>query len=232
MATGIEPVEKAMNGSWLIAAVGIESVAVVGTALAESFPSYLSLLSIASIAAWGFGAILYLILIGIIMCRLFFYSTTASDLIPPYWLNMGAMAITSLAGARITLLAHLSHFLQTVRPFLGGFTFLLWVWGSWWIRLLILIGISKYVVFREKFRYEPALWTIVFPLGMFTVATETMSKIPGLEALHAIVPWGLGVSVMAWYLVAIGWCISWFRGLALGQNTFASGPSQSLWKKV
>ncbi|MCL6634085.1 MAG: tellurite resistance/C4-dicarboxylate transporter family protein [Alicyclobacillus herbarius] len=221
-----ESVEKVINGSWLIATVGIESVAVVGTALAESFPRYSSLLSMVSIATWEFGAILYLIFIGIVMCRFFFYSITASDLSPPYWINMGAVAITSLAGARITLLAHPSNFLQTVRPLVEGFTFLLWVWGSWWIPLLILIGIWKYVVFREKIRYEPALWTIVFPLGMFTVATETMSKIPGLGAMHAIVPWGLGVAVIAWSLVAIGWCKSWFHRLASGQNTSVSDPSQ------
>lgn len=207
-------VEKSINGSWLIGTVAAESVAVVGTALAERFPDFASVWVLESIAAWGFGIVLYLIFIAIIMYRFFFYVTTSADLSPPYWINMGAMAITTLAGSRLTLLAllpHPSRFLGDIRPFVEGLTFLLWIWGIWWIPLLILIGIWKYFVLRDKIRYDPALWSIVFPLGMFTAASETLSRLPGLSVVHRIVPWGLGVAVTAWLLVALGWFTVWFK---------------------
>ncbi|WP_290588838.1 tellurite resistance/C4-dicarboxylate transporter family protein [Alicyclobacillus sp.] len=206
-----QPVEKAIHGGWLLAVVGIESVAVVGTALVNLPSGSRAAWELVSLAAWGFGALLYFILITLICYRLFFRAATPADIRPPYWINMGATAIATLAGARLALLAHPSDFLVAARPFVQSVTFLLWAWSTWWIPLLILMGLWKHVVFREPIRYQPALWGMVFPIGMYTAATATMSRIPGLELLEAIVPWGLAAAILAWTLVAFGWLVSCLR---------------------
>lgn len=202
------PIHHAMNGGWLVTTVGVESLAALGSAMADTFPTHSAGLLLASTAFWGLGIIIYLIFIALIMYRFFFHSIKAVDLSPPYWINMGAMAITTLAGSRLILYPHWSSFLLLTRPFIEGFTFMLWVWGSWWIPLLLLIGVWKFIVFREPIRYEAALWSIVFPLGMYTAATDTMSQVKGLHIFHAIVPWCLDSAVLAWVLTAGGYCAS------------------------
>ncbi len=47
------------------------------------------------------GCMLYLPLITLIFYRFTFVNVTTAALTPPYWINMGAVAITTLAGARL-----------------------------------------------------------------------------------------------------------------------------------
>ncbi|QSO45576.1 tellurite resistance/C4-dicarboxylate transporter family protein [Alicyclobacillus mengziensis] len=206
-----EPVQRVMNGGWLVTTVGVESLAALGSAMADRFPVSSGGLLLVSTAFWGLGIVIYLIFIALIMYRFFFFPVSTADLSPPYWINMGAMAITTLAGSRLALYPHKSTFLLMIKPFIEGFTFLLWAWGSWWIPLLLLIGIWKLFVLRDRLRYEPALWSIVFPLGMYTAATDTMSKVSGLQAVHRIVPYCLAVAVASWILVGIAFFVSLLR---------------------
>ena len=45
------------------------------------------------------GCMLYLSLITLILYRFTFFPLTTNMLTPPYWINMGAVAISTLAGA-------------------------------------------------------------------------------------------------------------------------------------
>ena len=47
------------------------------------------------------GAMLYLTIITLIFYRFTFVPLTVDQLTPPYWINMGAVAITTLAGASL-----------------------------------------------------------------------------------------------------------------------------------
>ena len=53
---------------------------------------------------------------------------------------MGALAITTLAGARLLVVDNQWSFLggSTLHR---GFTLFFWVTGTWWIPLLIIVGI-------------------------------------------------------------------------------------------
>jgi len=82
---------------------------------------------------------------------------------------------------------------------------MMWAWGTWWIPLLIIIGFWKYVVSREPIRYQPALWSIVFPLGMYATALQLLTHITGLEFLAAFGPAATWIAFAAWALVALGW---------------------------
>jgi len=79
---------------------------------------------------------------------------------------MGAAAIRN-AGSVLVLTDSGISFLQSMRPFIEGMTPIICAWGTWWIPLLLLLGIWKHVVRRIPLTYTSALWSLVFPLGMY-----------------------------------------------------------------
>src|SRR5690606_21038879 len=88
------------NGSWLLVVVATESLCTLGTAVAPSFARP-DLILFVSLAAYVLGAMFYIVLITLILYRWFFRNMEANSVTPPYWINMGALAITTLAGARL-----------------------------------------------------------------------------------------------------------------------------------
>ena len=80
--------------------------------------------------------------------------------------------------------------------------FVFWSFGTWWIPLLIVLGFGRHVLRKWPLRYEPALWAVVFPIGMYSVATLTFGKAVGLGFME---PFGRGVlwvAFAAWLLLA------------------------------
>jgi tellurite resistance protein TehA-like permease len=211
--TNERPIERSVNGSWLVAIVATESLAITWVLLAAIWPNQRGALQLLAYTFWTFGVLLYLIFIALIMYRFFFRPIQSSDLTPPYWINMGAMAITTVAGARLLELADPGPFLVMLRPYVAGFTVMMWAWGSWWIPLLIIMGIWKYVAQREPVRYQPALWSMVFPMGMYATSLHLLSRISGLEFLAAIAPAATWIAFGAWVIVALGWVWSAFTSL-------------------
>jgi tellurite resistance protein TehA-like permease len=118
---------------------------------------------------------------------------------------MGAMAISTLAGARLILNAPHAPFLRSLLPFLKGFTVFYWATGTWWIPMLAALALWRYVYLRFPLRYDPLYWGAVFPLGMYAVATYQMSRAMGLGFLSAV-PTGFAL------LAALAWAAT-FAGL-------------------
>jgi tellurite resistance protein TehA-like permease len=203
--TNQRSIEQSVNGSWLIAIVATESLAITWVLLAQTAPDQRAMLQFFSYIFWTFGVLLYIIFITLIVFRFAFMRIKPTDLTPPYWINMGAMAITTVAGVRLLQVAHPTAFISLLQPYIEGFTVMMWAWGTWWIPLLIIIGIWKYGIMRERLRYEPALWSIVFPLGMYSVAVQLLGHLAGLEFLHPVGPWLVWIAFAAWCLVALSW---------------------------
>lgn len=59
---------------------------------------------------------------------------------------MGAVAITTLAGALILQLGPPWSFVVEIRPFLLGFTLFFWATATWWIPLLVVLGFWRHIV--------------------------------------------------------------------------------------
>lgn len=186
-----------INGAWLIAAVATQSIVVLrGTLGAASVPP--PEIQFLCLAMFMIGCMLYLAIIPMIFYRLTFVRLATHDFSPPYWINMGAVAITTLAGSTLVLRMNAWSVLQDFGPFLKGFTLFFWAAATWWIPFLIALMIWRYLVRRDKLRYEPQLWGMVFPLGMYTTGTLQLSRALGLPFLEIIPRLFVFIAVAAW----------------------------------
>jgi tellurite resistance protein TehA-like permease len=196
-------VEEALSGGWLLAAVATQSLAVLGTLLAPNVPDASDFL-LAAAVLWLLGSMQYLLIIGPIFHRLVFLNMAPETWTPLFWINSGALSITALAGSRLVLSAASLSFLGEVLPFLKGFTLFFWAAATWWIPLLVLIGVWRHVLRRFPLVYIPEYWGLVFPLGMYTVCTFQLVQATGLVSVLPIANAMGAVALLAWALTLFG----------------------------
>ena len=207
---------EVVHGGWLIAIVGTQSLVIGGTVLAPRFGSAENLELVTVYSLWGIGIVLYAIFITLFTQRIFFLRLEPSELSPLFWVVMGAAAISTNAGSTLIANPPSLPFLQAMRPFVDGTTLILWAWGTWWIPLLVILGVWRHLVRRVPVRYDPAYWNLVFPLGMYAVATYRLSLAADYTPLQAVSRTMIWVAFTAWLVTFAGLAFSLVRGLTAG----------------
>lgn len=193
----------ALHGGWLIPVVSTEAIAVLGAFVGPEFPRWAPLMLFISLCMFLLGSMLYVVIITLIFHRLVFAAVTAQDLTPSHWIDVGAVAITTLSGSTLAMDAPAWDFLQQIKPFLLGFTLLFWVFATWWIPLLAILGVWRHWIKCYPLHYDPLYWDLVFPLGMYTTCTLQLARATGLR-LEAISQWFIFLAVAFWLVVFVG----------------------------
>ena len=197
--------ENGINGGWLLAVVATQSIAVLGALLAARIGQPWKLeLNFFALSMWLWGGMLYIWMMSLIFYRYTFFTFEPGDLSPPYWINMGAMAISTLAGSLLIVNVEHAPFLMSLQPFIKGFTVFYWATGTWWIPMLLVLGIWRHFYRRFPLRYDPLYWGAVFPLGMYAVATHSMLGALEFNFLNWVPGVFLALALMAWLATLLG----------------------------
>jgi tellurite resistance protein TehA-like permease len=198
------PLAEGLNGGWLVAVVAAQSVSVLGSQLADGFGPYAPRVLLFCLGMWLGGGMLYIWIISLIFYRYTFLPMSPSDLAPPYWINMGAVAISTLAGVSLVIASPQAALLVELTPFLKGLSLLFWATATWWIPMLVILGVWRHVYRRFPLRYDPLYWGAVFPLGMYAVCTYRLAHVIDAPYLLAIPRIFLYVALVAWSAAMIG----------------------------
>jgi tellurite resistance protein TehA-like permease len=200
-----------VHGGWLIAIVGTESLVTLGALAAPSAGNFDPTVFVLIHMLWGVGLGLYAIFIVLFAYLIFFFHVGPDDITPLLWVVMGAAAISTNAGT--TLILHDSGlpFLHSMRPFIDGVSLIMWAWATWWIPLLLLFGIWKHGFCGAPLTYSPMLWSLVFPLGMYSLASLRLSLASDFPPLRAISHAMLWMAVAAWAVTFTGLAITSWR---------------------
>jgi tellurite resistance protein TehA-like permease len=196
---------EGINGGWLLAVVATQSIAVLIALLSDHWHQPLRLhANFIALSMWLWGGMLYIWIVSLIFYRYTFFRFSPADLAPPYWINMGAMAISVLAGSLLIANTSDAPFLASLRPFLEGFTIFYWATGTWWIPIIAILAVWRYGFRRQPLVYDTLYWGAVFPLGMYAVATYRMAHAMSLEFLDFIPHVFFWIALAAWLLAFAG----------------------------
>lgn len=196
--------DKGINGGWLLAVVATQSLAMLGALIAAHVSQpYRVELNFFALAMWLNGGMLYIWMMSLIFYRYTFFHFSPADLSPPYWINMGAMAISTLAGSQLILNAGDAPLMHDMLPFIRGFTVFYWATGTWWIPMLLFLGVWRHWLKRFPFRYDPLYWGAVFPLGMYAASTKKLTEALHIGFLDAVPKVFLVLGLAAWAVLFI-----------------------------
>lgn len=181
-----------VRGDWLLGVVSTEGLAVLAGALASG---HHSALHYAATVLWAFGGLLYVAIFWLLAVRVRRYSLTAQQFTPDLWILMGGLAIFCVAGA-ISFRGGAGS--PAGVPELTG-----WALATAWIPVLVLGELWR-ISSLGRPRFDPERWTMVFPLGMYSVCGVLTGKAFGAAWIAHIGHWWFLVALAAWIAVAAG----------------------------
>lgn len=225
-------IANGLNGGWLLCIVATQSVSRLFVLAAERgvFDSATQEMMFVALVLWLGGGALYLWIMTLIFFRYTFLPMSPTDLTPPYWINMGAVAISALAGLTLVEHANLSPIVLEILPFAKGFTLFFWSIGSWWIPMLLLLGVWRYVLRGVPFSYDPLYWGAVFPLGIYSVSTFHLTIAFDAQFLNGLSIAFLYIAMAAWLATSAGFVDSRLGGKRLAKAPPGLSPSNTLTK--
>ncbi|HET7303831.1 MAG TPA: tellurite resistance/C4-dicarboxylate transporter family protein [Segeticoccus sp.] len=206
------PVIATANGTWFIWVVASQSVAASAATLEpvahEGY--WRDALAVVAVFSWSVGVFLYAAAGIFVAARMLLYDLRPLDLTPPYWVAMGAAAITVLSGARIVEMAE-APMVDATRGLISGASVVFWAFATWLIPVLAAAGWWRHWRHRVPLTYEATLWSIIFPLGMYAGAGLYLGHANTLPLVGAIGGGELWIASAAWLLTFVAMALHLVR---------------------
>ncbi|MCE3553571.1 tellurite resistance/C4-dicarboxylate transporter family protein [Pseudonocardia sp. RS11V-5] len=209
-----------INGTWFLLTVATESLVVLGALLLPRLGG--EPLAFACLAFFCLGIVLYLIVMTMVFLRWTFARIGPNEEDPPTWIAAGAVAIIVLAGSNLLLARTADPRIDRLAPVLELLVVLAWATATFWFPLMVAIGVWRHVVNRIPLRYHPSYWALVFPLGMYAVATFRMRLAIGLDLLGWLPAVVLTLALVGWAATFTGLT---HRGVLLIVHVFTGGEA-------
>jgi tellurite resistance protein TehA-like permease len=111
-------------------------------------------------------------------------------------------AIIVLAGSNLLLAQDAATRIARVAPAIEVVVVLACATATFCFPLMVAIGVWRHVIRRVPLRYHPSYWALVFPLGMYGVATSRMIDATDVTALDWLPPLVFGIALSAWVLTS------------------------------
>lgn len=184
------------HGAWLLASVGTSGLVIVMAQMIRA-TGHTAWLAVA-IPIWVAGLGVYLLMATLIMWRTVHERMDRDGFEPDTWILMGGMAIATLAG---DLLGQLTS--GAVSAALRAATVVTWGVATVWIPPLIYFVLHRIHNRPGMLQFRGVWWALVFPLGMYSVASQAMAielDLPALDTVSLVFFWD---AFAAWLIVAL-----------------------------
>jgi tellurite resistance protein TehA-like permease len=180
------------RGEWLLTVVATEGLAILAAKIAARH--HLPVLHAGATVMWILGGVACLVVGGLLARRATMPDFGLGNITPDWWIVMGAPAIWCVAAVGVT----------GAHPGTAGAAAAAVAWGIASL-MLIVIGIADVLRARRLgVRFTPERWTMVFPLGMYCVASWMLGRSLDVEWLTELGRAWLAVAFTAWAAVAYG----------------------------
>lgn len=209
----VDPWWQLVDGSWFLSSVACHSIGVLAASIAAVRPVAAGPLVVVALVAWTAGIVAYGVVLRGVVTRVGRRRIGARDLTAPYWITMGACAITVLDSAKLAVLpaAAVPPVLHAVVSWAGlGF----WVLATALIPLILAAGWWRHIRHRVPLDNPTTLWSIVFPLGMYDVASTLMARTHEFLVVRVIGDIGAWIALAAWVVTAgllVSRAVTWLR---------------------
>jgi tellurite resistance protein TehA-like permease len=216
---------ETISGPALLIVVSTVSISLLGVNLLSAMSIADGFAYLVAGGFWLLGFVAYVLIIILLICRLFFRRFEWMDWDAPYWISMGATAILTLAGSEFVTSMHLPPGWEGLRETVLWMTVCAWMIATVWIPYLLLMdarkltraGISASVPLwikicpwlrlafgKEYHAYDPAAWSRVFPMGMYTAGLLALMNASGYGFLALIAEYWGWFALFVWLLTVIG----------------------------
>ena len=210
--------EDGINGSWLLFVVSVQALSILGNIISSYLNLSMQVVLFINLFFYLLGVMFYLIVIGIIFYRTTFFPMKAKEFKPSYWIDMGAAAISVLAGVMLIKSMNGTLTYKDFIPTIKLLSVLFWIAGTWWIPVICFLEVWRIKSIHVK--YNAGFWSLVFPLGIYTVCTWQLAGVLGLNFLKRIPEVSIFIAWIAWLITFTGMCIKLIKLFLLPKQLF------------
>lgn len=106
-----------------------------------------------------------------------------------------------------------SSLLEATRVLVGASSALLWAIATWLVPALVAAGAWRHAVHRVPMTYSAGLWSMVFPVGMYAVASIYLGRSDHVPAIEWIGLHWYWIALTVWSIVFVTMVTSFVRAL-------------------